>query len=59
MWYENRFEVNFGSVERLEYKVGAMKSTINKMGEYQTGYLDVSFTTWPNEVYHRPFETNS
>lgn len=59
VWYENRFEINLGSVDRLDYKVGVMKSTINKMGEYQTGYLDVSFTTWPNDVYHRPFETNS
>lgn len=59
VWYKNRFEINLGSTERLEYKVSALKSTINKMDEYQTGYLDVSFTTWPNEVYHRPFDTNS
>lgn len=59
VWYKNRFEINLGSTERLEYKVSVLKSTINKMDEYQTGYLDVSFTTWPNEVYHRPFDTNS
>ncbi len=58
IWYENRYEVNLGDAERMEYKIGAMKSTIQKLGEYQTGYLDVSFTTWPTEVYHRPFEAN-
>ncbi len=58
LWYENRYEVNLGDAEKLEYKIGAMKSTIKKLGEYQSGYLDVSFTTWPNEVYHKPFDTN-
>ena len=58
LWYENRYEVNLGDAERLEYKIGAMKSTIKKLGEYQSGYLDVSFTTWPTEVYHRPFDAN-
>lgn len=56
LWYENSYQVNLGDTERLEYKIGAMKSTIKKLGEYQSGYLDVSFTTWPNEVYHRPFD---
>ena len=59
VWYGNRYEVNLGNAEQMEYKVGMMKSTIKKLGEYQTGYLDVSFTTWPNKVYHRPFDTNS
>lgn len=56
MWYEDRYEVNLGDAERMDHKVASMKAAIQKMGEYQTGYLDVSFTTWPNQVYHRPFE---
>jgi len=56
MWYADRYEVNLGNADRMDYKIASMKAAIQKMGEYQTGYLDVSFTTWPNQVYHRPFE---
>lgn len=56
LWYENRYQVSLGDISRLDYKVGAMKSSIQKMGQYQTGYLDVSFTIWPNEVGYRPFD---
>jgi hypothetical protein len=56
MWYEDRYEVNLGDAERMDHKIASMKAAIQKMGEYQTGYLDVSFTTWPDQVYHRPFE---
>jgi len=40
----------------MEYKIGAMKASIQKMGQYQSGYLDVSFTIWPDEVRYRPFD---
>ena len=56
LWYADRYEVNLGDAEQMDHKIASMKAAIQKMGEYQTGYLDVSFTTWPNQVYHRPFE---
>ena len=56
LWYENRYKVSLGDTSRLDYKVGAMKSSVQKMGQYQSGYLDVSFTIWPNEVGYRPFD---
>ena len=56
LWYENRYQVTLGDISRLEYKIGAMKAAIKKMGEYQSGYLDVSFTVWPTEVGYRPFD---
>ena len=59
LWYENRYQVTLGDASRLEYKVGAMKAAIQEMGEYQTGYLDVSFTIWPTEVGYRPFDGDS
>ena len=55
MWYGNRYHVTLGDAGRLEYKVSAMKAAIQKMGEYQSGYLDVSFTTWPDQVGYTPF----
>ena len=56
LWYEDRYQVSLGDASRLDYKIGAMKASIQKMGEYQSGYLDVSFTIWQNEVGYRPFE---
>lgn len=53
--YEDRYHVTLGDASRLEYKIGAMKASIQKMGQYQSGYLDVSFTIWPDEVGYRPF----
>lgn len=56
LWYGDRYQVSLGDSSRMEYKIGAMKAAIQKMGEYQSGYLDVSFTIWPNEVGYRPFD---
>ena len=56
MWYGDRYHVTLGDVGRLEYKVSAMKAAIKKMGEYQNGYLDVSFTTWNDQVGYTPFD---
>ncbi len=54
--YGDRYHVTLGDTSRLEYKIGAMKASIQKMGQYQSGYLDVSFTIWPDEVGYRPFD---
>ena len=54
--YDGRYEVSLGDVSRMEYKISAMKSSVEKLGQYQSGYLDVSFTIWPDEVGYRPFE---
>ncbi len=56
--YDNRYQVTLGDGSRMEYKIGAMKSSVEKLGQYQSGYLDVSFTIWPNEVGYRPFEND-
>jgi len=55
LWFGERFNVLLGDVIELSYKVRAMKSAIDQMGDYQGGVLDVSFTTWPNEVGYTPF----
>lgn len=58
MWYADRYQVLLGDTSRLSYKISAMKAAIRKMGGYQNGYLDVSFTTWPKEVGFTPFDGN-
>lgn len=59
LWYENRYHVTLGNTNRLEYKIGAMKAAIQKMGQYQSGYLDASFVIWPDSVGYRPFDEAS
>lgn len=56
LWYGNQYYVTLGSAARLDYKVSAMKAAIKEMGEYQNGYLDVSFTMWPDQVGYTPFD---
>ncbi len=54
--YGNRFEVRLGNSAQLDYKVKCMKQAVGQMKDYQSGILDVSFTTWENMVGYTPFE---
>lgn len=55
LWYGERYQVTLGDTMELGYKIRSMKSVIDQMGDYQSGILDVSFTTWPEEVGYTPF----
>ena len=48
--YEGRFQVSLGDTSRLVYKIGQMKGAIEKLGNYESGDLDASFTIYPYEV---------
>ncbi len=52
--FEQRYKVLLGDQMELGHKIRQMKAAIDKMGEYQTGILDVSFTLKPNEVIFTP-----
>ena len=55
LWYDERFQINLGDTNRLEYKIGALKATVNRMETYESGQLDISFTNWPDKVGYTPF----
>ena len=55
LWYDERFQINLGDTGQLEYKIGALKATIDKMESYESGHLDLSFTNWPDKVGYTPF----
>ena len=55
IWYGERFQILLGDGTELNYKIRTMQSTLTQMGDYQGGVLDISFTTWPNEVGYTPF----
>lgn len=52
---DERFLVNLGNTDRLEYKINALKTTVAKMESYESGHLDLSFTKWPDKVGYTPF----
>ena len=53
--YGTRYEVNLGNSGNIDYKIAAMRDTINKLADYQTGELDVSFTIREDQVVYTPF----
>lgn len=57
IWCGSRFQVLLGDTTQLKYKVKCMTLAINDedMGDHASGILDVSFTTWPDEVGYTPF----
>jgi len=55
LWYGQRYQVNLGDSTRMEYKIACMNDVILQMSDYQTGRLDISFTTWADQVGYTPF----
>lgn len=55
LWYDERFQVNLGDTGQLEYKINALKATIDQMESYESGHLDLSFKNWPDKVGYTPF----
>lgn len=53
LWYGSRFEVELGDSTQMDGKIAAMKSAIGKMGQYQTGVLEVSQIDGKWQVVYR------
>lgn len=56
LWYGDRYDVYLGDRTRIDFKISSMIAAIQKMKSYQTGKLDVSFTTMEDQVIYTPFE---
>ena len=55
LWYGDRYQVTLGDGLELSRKIRSMKAASEQMEDYESGVLDVSFTTWPNDVGYTPF----
>lgn len=55
LWYGQQYQVLLGDTTQLGYKIQCMKTAIGKLEDYQEGILDVSFTTYPDQVPFRQF----
>ena len=56
LWGGTQYQVNLGDNTNLFYKIACMNDVILQLSDYQTGILDVSFTTWKEQVGYTPFE---
>lgn len=55
LWYGTQYQVNLGNTSNMEYKIACMNDVIAQMSDYQTGILDITFTTWEDQVGYTPF----
>jgi hypothetical protein len=55
LWYGDQYLVKLGDSSNLEYKIACMKSAIDQMEDYRSGVLDISFTTWTDQLAFTPF----
>lgn len=55
LWYEDHYQVLLGDSTNLSRKIESMVKAIDQQKDYQRGVLDVSFTTWGNQVNLSPF----
>jgi len=56
LWYGARYQVNLGENTDMDYKIACLKGAVNKLSDYDSGELDISFTTWPDKVTYTPFD---
>ncbi len=55
LWYGQRFQILLGNNDDIPQKIFSVVQAIRQLGAYETGVLDASFTTWPDEVYYKSF----
>lgn len=55
LWYGSSYQVNLGDTTQLRRKVESMTTAIAQEKNFVSGMLDVSFTTWPDQVAYSPF----
>jgi len=55
LWHGEKYQILLGDTMEMSFKIRTLKSTLDQMGNYQSGVLDISFTVWPDKVGYTPF----
>ena len=55
IWYGKQYQVKLGDTTQLAYKITSMGEAVAQLDDYHAGVLDITFTTWPDEVGYTPF----
>ena len=58
LWYGEQYQVKLGDDSQLSYKISCLKSTVMSLKDHDSGVLDISFTTRPDNVIYTPFNEN-
>ncbi len=56
MWYGQQYQIELGDNTQLDYKIRMIKACIDQLPDYETGTIDVSFTTMEDPIF-TAFET--
>lgn len=56
LWYKDQYQVKLGDSTQLGYKISMMAQMIRQMDDYQSGVLDLTFTTYPDRGGYKPFD---
>lgn len=56
LWYGQQYQIELGDTTLLDYKIRCAKECIDLLPEYETGIIDVSFTTMEQPIF-TGFET--
>lgn len=43
LWYEELYEIRFGTVQELDYKIRYLRAVLDELMEFQTGTIDLTF----------------
>ena len=54
LWYGQRYQVKLGDTSQMDKKISQMKQSVAQLNDYQSGILDVSYTTWPDGPFYTP-----
>ncbi len=57
IWYKERYQVLLGDNTQMGTKIAAMAGVIEQNDEYDSGILDISYTTNPDQVIKTPFSS--
>lgn len=55
LWYGKEYQILLGDMMEMSFKIRTLKATLEQVGQYQSGVLDISFTVWPDRVGYTPF----
>lgn len=51
LWYADQYYVKLGDKENLDYKLEYLKAVLEKLEDYQTGTIDLSFSDGNNAIF--------
>ena len=52
--YGQRYQVKLGTTSDMERKISEMKKAVAQLNDYQTGILDISYTTYKEGPFYTP-----